>query len=174
MMDIADDFKLLSFESGDTLFGNDTEFTFEGVSLPSRTDIVAGGSNATGGSDDSDERVTIERFFEVCFDTDMQVLGEDEFDKGRFLGAGAAMTVFQGHWRKPSRAVAMKSASFLVIVFVLALTSFVDTSMQALVDVSSHPQLEEQITRRSWARVCLNYKFFHITSFDFMKTLRIS
>src|SRR5436190_6322451 len=112
-MDLADQLELLSFESGETVFGNDTDFSFEGVSVTSHSVGVVGGSSATAYSD---EPVTIERFFEVCFDTDIPVVEEDELEKGKFLGAGAAMTVFQGHWRKPSRAVAMKSASPLTLV----------------------------------------------------------
>jgi hypothetical protein len=107
-MDISDHLDLISFESGEALFANNTDFDYEGLSMTAPRGTVDDESNVA--TDHPDDPISIERFFEVCFDTDIQVVGEEEFDKGKFLGAGNAMTVFKGNWRKPSRAVAMKSA----------------------------------------------------------------
>ncbi|KAH7146922.1 hypothetical protein B0J13DRAFT_500805 [Dactylonectria estremocensis] len=55
------------------------------------------------------EEFGIESFFNICFDAGVDVVSEEEFEKGDALGAGASMTVYRGRWKKSQgRLVAMK------------------------------------------------------------------
>jgi hypothetical protein len=92
---------LSSFESE----GDDPSYSFAGISLSSQ---------ATKISRDSETEwklgrgISIERFFEVCFDSGVSVYAESGFTKGRLLGSGSSMAVYQGTWKEKKMPVALK------------------------------------------------------------------
>ncbi|KAJ5110825.1 serine/threonine protein kinase [Penicillium argentinense] len=93
---------LSSFESESA----DSDYSFVGLSL---------GTQASESShvypkdfDDPAKGIDIEHFFEMCFDSGIQVYPETRFTKGRFLGSGATMAVYEGTWKETGRPVALK------------------------------------------------------------------
>jgi hypothetical protein len=113
-MDLSDDFVHLSLESLDSLASDNIsdDYSYAGFTVDSRiTDALAEtedphatAKTAAGAGQD----VTVERFFEECFDTGIDVFSESSFEKGDFIGAGATMEVYKSDWKERSQKVALK------------------------------------------------------------------
>lgn len=110
MMDLSNEFEQLSLDS----FESDNvsaEHSFVGLTIDSRiTDALAGTEDpeATVKSSSSRQDVTVERFFEECFDAGVEVISESSFEKQTFIGSGATMEVYKSQWKDRGRTVALK------------------------------------------------------------------
>jgi hypothetical protein len=103
-MNLSDGFDHLplhSFESD----APGTDYSFAGFSVASQVTDVLDSSKADSVPG---ERLSVERFFEVCFDAGVEVHSETEFERGLFLGSGATMNVFKGVWKDRGKVVALK------------------------------------------------------------------
>lgn len=92
---------LSSFESE----GDDPSYSFAGISLSSQSTKISRGSDTEWSLG---RGISIEGFFEVCFDSGVSVHAESTFSKGRLLGSGSSMAVYQGTWKAKKMPVALK------------------------------------------------------------------
>ncbi|KAJ5813167.1 serine/threonine protein kinase [Penicillium robsamsonii] len=90
---------LESFESGSV----DSSYSFVGLSLGTASEESdhPERNGASGG-------ISVEQFFEHCFDSGVRVYPESKFTKGPFLGSGATMAVYEGTWKETGSPVALK------------------------------------------------------------------
>lgn len=111
-MDLSGEFERLSldtFEAEST--APPTEYSFVGLTVDSRVTGVL-----TTTEEDAEATVrpifgggmTVEGFFEQCYDAGVQVYPERDFAKQRFIGSGSAMEVYEGQWKSRGQAVALK------------------------------------------------------------------
>lgn len=92
---------LASFESESV----DSSYSFAGLSLSTR---VSEDPERLERSDQSGTGIGVEQFFESCFDSGVRVYPESKFAKGRFIGSGATMAVYEGTWKETGSPVALK------------------------------------------------------------------
>jgi hypothetical protein len=116
-MDLTDDLANLSLDSFE--FADDASesgtYSFVGLTVDSRiTDILTAteeddGTQTTIRSASAPEQgISVERFFEECFDTGIAVFSESSFGQKTFIGSGATMEVYKSEWRERKQMVALK------------------------------------------------------------------
>lgn len=94
---------LKSFESRNS-------YSFEGYSLNAgfADALCSDGQQASPAQSLTEQRFTVEDFFEECHDAGADVPSESNFEKGAFIGSGATMQVYEGLWKSPNQKVALK------------------------------------------------------------------
>ena len=109
-MDLTNEFDHLSLDSFERN-NVSAEHSFVGLTIDSRiTDALADTEDpvATVKSSSSGRDVTVERFFEECYDAGVEVFSESNFEKQMFIGSGATMEVYKSQWKDRGQTVALK------------------------------------------------------------------